>query len=131
MLECVFVLSKSGIILFSWSFESGTQTRVLPALSLLIKDILIQDRTSTDSYRFGDRLQLKWALANAIGVVVVGVYDQANATRVPYLDSLLKKVALTFQSSFGELMIKKGNEQRELAITRYGSASSSTSSSEK
>jgi len=128
MLESVFVLSKGGVILFSWSFEPNT--KVLDALIYFVKDVLLLDRTGKDStVRFGDRLQMKWALANAIGVVVVGIYDQANANRVPYLDSLLKTVASTFQSSFGDLMVKKGNEQKEQVVTRFGSSSSSSSSS--
>ena len=132
MLESLFVLSKSGVILFSWSFENSTNVKVLESLIFFVKDVLLVDRTGKDStIRFGDRLQLKWALANAIGVVVVGIYDQANANRVPYLDLLLKTVASTFQSSFGDLMVKRGNEQKEQVVTRFGSSSSSSTNNSK
>jgi signal recognition particle receptor subunit alpha len=130
MLEYLTIFSRAGVVLFTWSYDSAALNfKVFSALDSFIKDVLLQDRTSVDSYRVGERLQVKWALANAIGVVVVGVYDQANANRVPYLDTLLKKVANTFQSTFCDLLTKKGMEQREKAISVYGSTASAIPSS--
>ena len=112
MLDCFVVFTRAGVVLWSLALadassaaSSAAQSR---ALDTLCRDVLVNDRAALDTLRVGERLQLKWALANSLGLVFVAIYDQANAARVPYADALLKAAADSFVRLFGERIVARG-----------------------
>lgn len=93
MLDLFTILTKGGFVLWQKTFAPIQGSPVED----LIKNVLIEERSGTDSY-YKDNYALKWTFANENDLVFVVAYQKILP--LTYIDELLETVKRMFLDSF-------------------------------
>mmetsp|Transcript_13684 Transcript_13684/g.26470 ORF Transcript_13684/g.26470 Transcript_13684/m.26470 type:complete len:578 (+) Transcript_13684:92-1825(+) len=90
MLDVFVIFSKTGLVLYKYELAKLKGDPV----DALIRTVLLENRSTTDSlFSFGS-YAIKWKLINKIGVVCAAIYQRSLALN--YVDDLLDAVAVAF-----------------------------------
>lgn len=93
MLDLFTILTKGGFVLWQKTFTPINGSPVED----LIKNVLIEERSGTDSY-YKDNYALKWTFANENDLVFVVAYQKI--LQLTYIEELLETVKRMFLASF-------------------------------
>ncbi|ORX53535.1 P-loop containing nucleoside triphosphate hydrolase protein [Hesseltinella vesiculosa] len=94
MLDQFTILNKGGFVLWQQTF---TPTSGAGPVAALIKDVLIEERSATNTY-LKDSCCLKWAFANQLDLVFVVAYQKI--LQLPFIDELLETVKRLFIDTY-------------------------------
>ncbi|KAG8249429.1 signal recognition particle receptor subunit alpha homolog [Homalodisca vitripennis] len=94
MLDLFTIFSKGGIVL--WCFQ-GTSQIFTPSVNALIKTVLLQERTGSNSFDH-NALTLQYKLDNEFELVFVVAYQKI--LQLSYVDKFLDDVHLEFRDKY-------------------------------
>ncbi|GBG26430.1 Signal recognition particle receptor subunit alpha [Hondaea fermentalgiana] len=94
MLDVFMIFSKSGLVLFKYELATLKGDPV----DALIRTVLLENRSTTDTVFKVGSYAIKWKLVNKYGIVCVAVYQSSLA--LTYVDDLLENVATAFPRAF-------------------------------
>ncbi|KAK7487182.1 hypothetical protein BaRGS_00021534 [Batillaria attramentaria] len=110
MLDFFTIFSKGGIVL--WCFQ-GTSQLFTPSVNALIKTVILQQRTGTDSFSH-ESLTLKYKLDNEFELVFVVAYQKI--LQLSYIDKFLSDIQLEFRNKYKD-DLTHGNVSRNFDFT--------------
>ncbi|KAK7871410.1 hypothetical protein R5R35_006111 [Gryllus longicercus] len=94
MLDLFTIFSKGGIVL--WCFQSTSQI-FTPSVNALIRSVILQERTSSNSFDH-NALTLKYKLDNEFELVFVVAYQKI--LQLSYVDKFLNDIHLEFRDKY-------------------------------
>ncbi|XP_076438427.1 signal recognition particle receptor subunit alpha-like isoform X2 [Babylonia areolata] len=99
MLDFFTIFSKGGIVL--WCFQ-GTSQLFTPSVNALVKSVILQQRTGTDSFSH-ESLTLKYKLDNEFELVFVVGYQKI--LQLSYIDKFLTDIQLEFRNRYKDELL--------------------------
>jgi signal recognition particle receptor subunit alpha len=101
MLELACIFTTGGVVLFYKAFCTLTYDPI----DVLIKKVLIQDKTAETAY-FSDPYVIKWKLANDIGLIFAIVYREMF--HLLYIDELLEMMKSEYIANIYPRIVMNG-----------------------
>ncbi|CRL07276.1 CLUMA_CG020255, isoform A [Clunio marinus] len=104
MLDLFTIFTKGGIVL--WCFRN-TKELFVPSVNALIRNVLMQERTGSNSYDH-NHLTLQYKLDNEFELVFVVAFQKI--LQLAYIDKFLSDIHLEFRDKYKNDLRKQGRE---------------------